>query len=231
MTMRLRAFRLIAAVFATAASLVVPVGASASSDDLIEVSPDGTVFTQQFSGLFDDVVLVPQELVEETFLIRNSSDQDGYVRVVLVNSHSPDPAFAEALGVGLVLPGARGSEVPLAAGKPCAQLLHNYPLAAGATVPMTARMRLADLSGVEAQGASTRFALQLVMTPETVDSNATDCIVSSAAFTSVTPSVTAPSFLGLTGGTASVTAVIIGISLAAAGLAIVVARRRQKESE
>lgn len=214
-------------------AVLLPSAAQAATDGTIQVSPDGTVFTREFSGLLAGSVLVPRDSAEDTFFVRNVSNSDGYVRIGLADVDTSDPLLANTASVEIVAAGRTWQRTPLAAAAPCVQLVYGLPLAAGQTAAVTARLLLGDLTGLQAQDETLDFQLQFVMTAEAGDPDETACVVPPPG-TPTTPTPTraptesaGPPGLSATGGALPLLGIAACVGLVASGIAIVDRRRKR----
>jgi hypothetical protein len=231
MTMTRARTRTTAVAFSALLAAVValaPGPASAAPGDIIQVSPDGAVFTSEFRGLLDGTLLVPQDDSPDRFLVRNSSDEDAYLRVVLARVTTTDPVLRDAMSIGTSVGTVTGQAVALSAARPCAQLLTRVSLPAGQTIALRTTVHLGDLDGLEGQHASVSFTLQVAATADPVDSDA--CAAPPGGEPSPAPSQarTAPWDLATTGGLALLATTVTSVALICAGAALLLARRRRR---
>jgi len=195
----------------------------------VSVSPDGQAFTRTFSGLFDGVILVPRGASEETFFLRNTATESGYLHVGLTDVGASSPDMREGLSVQIGLPGQVSEEVSLEAGEQCVSMIAGAPVSGMKMVPIHARIVLGDLIGTEAQDQSVTFSLRFVMTKEPA---ADGCIASPPTGTPTSPPSARPPALGGTGAAIPVLVAAVGVGLVATGTAALLSRRkRSKDAE
>lgn len=162
--------------------------AAATAAGEIEVSHDGTSWGAQFDEpLFTGVSLVPRGSASAEFSVRNSGDNDGFLRVVLQDVAHSSQILADALSISLTTTGAGGVAVPLSAAASC-QVLFEGELAAGETVPVVATLALADLSGTQGQGETATFGVGIQLSDTTLgvlpptDCGSPDTVIEFAPF-------------------------------------------------
>ncbi|MGV8884214.1 MAG: hypothetical protein ACOH1T_01320 [Microbacteriaceae bacterium] len=145
--------------------LSVVVAAPALAADEIRVSADGATWSSSYPGtLFGSQIrIVPGASEVSTFYVRNSSPRDGYLRISLRNVDTSDPLYADSLSVSASIPGNGGRPQPLSAANSCIVLLDGPKLAAGATVPVSTVVALANLVDQQSQGSSATFSVHVAL--------------------------------------------------------------------
>lgn len=206
--------RLLAA--AIAIGFTVALNPAVASAEIV-VSDDGILYTHEISGLLESGMLVPLDTATDSFSIRSETSTPGYLRIVLTDVTSSDPALLDALTVAIAMPGAAGANVPLTAAKPCVQLLTAVPLNPGQAVTVNTSVAMEDLSGLVGQSATFSFRLRVVLSDEMQDSNA--CVGASGADSGV---------LSNTGGVIPVLAVSVSVAAIVTGATVVVGTRRKR---
>lgn len=204
-------------VGALALSLTAALSPTAASAEVV-VSPDGTLYTHEISGLLDGGVLVPLDTATDSFSVRSDAATPGYLRVLLSDVTSTDPALRGALTVAVATPGSTGEAVPLSAADPCAQLLTPVPLAPGQSVTVDTELAMGDLTGLTGQDARFSFRLQVVLSD---DAQQSDSCADGAGGGS-------GGSLGGTGGTVPVLAASAAAAAIAAGLSLLLGARRRR---
>jgi hypothetical protein len=193
-----------------------------AAEDTIDVSPDGTVFTEQFGGLLAGNVMVPLGVATDTFLVRNSSNSPGYVRIVVTDIQATDDLFVESSAIRLSSDSQSWEGVPLGSAQPCAQVANDLVLQPGQVQSLTATLNLGDLDGTQLQRESLNFSFHLVMSTQPMpDSQA--CLPLPPPSP---PSAGGPQ-LGVTGAAVPIAAIVAATVLAALG-AVLITRRRNK---
>ncbi|WP_336653013.1 MULTISPECIES: hypothetical protein [unclassified Leucobacter] len=224
----------IAAAAALTTAALAPTSAVAAGGDVLEVSPDGVVFTHTFSGLLAGTVLVPQGHSQESFFVRNAGAEDGYLHVGLTGIDVSDPLLEQSLSAELQAPGNGIGSALFSAADPCVELLSAIPLAAHSTVPLTAGLVLGDLDGIDGQGESVSFQLRFVITSEAIGSTASGCAASAVPAPSPgLPQISdpRPPQLGVTGAAAPILALALAVGLLTAGTTLISARRRRRQEQ
>ncbi|MDN3496776.1 hypothetical protein QL996_12615 [Planococcus sp. APC 4015] len=200
-----------------ALGIVLTASPSTASADVV-VSSDGTLYTHEISGLLDRGVLVPLETATDSFSVRSEAGTPGYLRVLLSDVTSSDPALQGALSVAVATADAAGSAIPLTSAEPCAQLLTAVPLRPGQSVTVNTSLAMGDLSGREGQGARFSFLLQVVLSDEIQDSDACAGASGGDSGRGLSP----------TGGTIPVLAIAAGVAAVATGAAAVAGARKRR---
>ncbi|WP_426519027.1 hypothetical protein ACPPVQ_04425 [Diaminobutyricibacter sp. McL0618] len=200
-------------------------GPGSGPADIVEVSPDGVTFTKQFSGLFDGTVLVPRDSSRDTFFVRNSGTEPGYLRIVLADVVSSDPLMRSATSISSTVLGATGGFVSLDDASPCVQLVGEVALAGGQTAQVSTELVLGDLTGLQAQNASLAFALQIELSESPIDSNS--CASARPGGETLLPLPPPNSPLAAT-GTNLDWMIVTAIAIFSTGLAIIITRKRRK---
>lgn len=219
----------VAGVAAMAVTFLAPTAAVATDGDLIEVSPDGVQFSRTFSGLLDGAVLVPHGSAEDSFFVRNTTDEAGYLYVGLTDVDVPDSVLLDSLAAELRAPANMTGTALLADAAPCVELLTAIPLPAHTTIPLTAGILLGDLDGLRGQGGSLSFRLQFVLTSEAGGIGASGCVARDGS-SPAPPQTSKPGLpeLGVTGGTVPILGLALAVGLFGVGAALM-SRRRRKE--
>jgi hypothetical protein len=215
---------------AVAAALIFAVPGSAAAATLpptIEVSPDGTVYSQEFDGLFEGTVLVPQASSSDTFSLRNVSDSNVYVRIVLTDVEGSSPLLLSSLTLNVAGSGWTSEPLILSDATPCLEVTTGVALQGGASMTIDADVSMADLVGQQAQQETARFSLHIVATEHVDRPGATACAAASA------PPVATPTppQLGVTGGTLSLAVALVGVFLIGSGAAFVAWRRSSRRGD
>ncbi len=127
----------------------------------IEFSTDGVNYSAGLSGsLFRDIArMVPGDSQTSTFWIRNGADSAGFLRLVLSDVTSSDPALAHALSLRVRTDSLIDQRITIDKASPCWVLVDDI-LNRGASVKMTVTMTLGGLNGTDGQNANASFALR-----------------------------------------------------------------------
>lgn len=216
------------------AALLMVLGPSASFAEefpAVEVSETGTVYSQEFEGLFDGTVLVPRAIDSESFTVSNASERDVYLRIVLTEVRGSSPLYLASLGLMVTGPTWSSEPLLLSNAAPCREVTTGIPLQRGETMNLGVDVSLADLDGTQAQQETARFSLQLVAT-EHIDRPGPNTCAATPPGTAPTPPTLAPKppQLGDTGSRSIVTGLIAGAALIGSGATILaryrISRRR-----
>ena len=173
----------------------------ASAAGGIEVSHDGVSYSSTLTAaLFDgQPQLVPQQARSQTFWVRNATDDDAYLTLMLDSPTWSSVPYGAALTVAASVPGQEGVPLPLASTSGCLVLLEGRVLAAGQAVAVTATLMLGDLGGTIGQNAHATMNVGVVLT----ETAGLDAAASCATPTVFVPVIAAPSASGGTAGGAA----------------------------
>lgn len=165
-----------ASVVTLAVALVVLPAIPAAAAGEIEVSSDGSSWGSQLAQpLFSGVALVPLGSAAADFLLRNSSGDDAFLRIVLQDVNFSSPALGDALSLDLVLGGVPGEPAALSSATPC-RVLFEGELAAGVSRPVVTTLSLGNLDGRQGQGDTARFSIGIQLSDSTLGGlPPTDC--------------------------------------------------------
>lgn len=211
---RVRPFAIAMAIGIGLSSALVPTSAPAE----VVVSADGILYTHEVSGLLDSGVLVPLGTTTDTFSVRSGADTPGYLRVVLSDVTTSDPALPSALTVAASTPALAGHPIPLAQADPCAQLLTAVPLSPGQSVTISTSVAMGDLPGTVGQNGTFSFRLQVILSEVVQDSDACAGVLGGGSGT-----------LSSTGGAIPVLAVAVGVAALTAGAVAIGVRRKRAD--
>lgn len=214
---------LVGALIAIIAALPTSSPAGAAGEGVIELSPDGVVFSHELSGLLEGAVLVPRGSATDTLYIRNTSENDGYLRIGLSNTAPTKPGLSEVLALELRSAERTWGPTALIEADPCVEVVHNLALPAGDTARIDARVLLSDLVSTDLQSESITFSLDILMTSSPGVPSQDGCF----AATSAPPLKGSPPALGTTGAGVPLIATAAAIGLLAAGSAVLLSRRRR----
>jgi LPXTG-motif cell wall-anchored protein len=196
---------------------------SEENPEVVDVSGDGLTFTRDYRNLFGISVLVPRSSTTDTFLVRNTGESPGFLRLVLTNVRIPDAAVLHALSLSAGTRDSPGEAVPFSGAAPCAVLSQGQRIAPGEAVGVTSRLLLGDLAGQDGQAVPIDFSIQVQLTDR--PTNTTDCLPGHQAEHEPAPVAAA---LAATGTSLSSAGLIIGVPLVASGSAVVWCRRRSR---
>ncbi|WP_222705963.1 hypothetical protein [Salinibacterium sp. dk5596] len=134
--------------------------AHAASGNL-EVSADGTSYSKNFTGvLFDSLgAVVPGDEELESFWLRNSGDEAGYLRVTLEGVTFDDLDFANALTLQATVGGSQGPRSAVSLAQPCWVLNEGTVLLPGQAIRVDTLLHFGNLDGMLGQGGTATVAL------------------------------------------------------------------------
>lgn len=157
-----------------ALALTMPWAAAAAGE--IEVSPDGSSWGSQLpQPLFSDLALVPRGSANAQFLLRNSSGDDAFLRIVVQDVNYSSPVLGDALTLALAVGGASGEPARLSSATPC-RVLFEGTLPVGASRPLLTSLSLGDLSGTQGQSETATFSIGIQLSGSSLGTlPATDC--------------------------------------------------------
>ena len=173
-----RATAMLASLGGVAAALLsigVASPAAAGDDGGLELSRDGSTYSDRFEGqLFDDLgTIVPNDSRSTTLYLRNASADPAILRVTGVNAVASTPLFARALTLS-----ASTAESGIAVARSfssigtCGGLLADQVVEPGESVPVDFALHFGDLVAQQAQGAWA--GVDLLVTLRDESSAATD---------------------------------------------------------
>jgi hypothetical protein len=213
---------------AAAASLsAVPAHAVGSA---LQFSTDGAHYSTVFPGsLFTDVaVLVPGDSQTITFWIRNAADSAGYLRLVMSDVATTNPALADALSLKVDTATTAGAPARLSQASPCWVVAEGDRLESGGTVRVTATLALGDLSDTDGQSARSLFSVRAGLSDATLGSlPPTSCGGPSTAIPVSGP----PVDVAMTGSEFPYPLLVAGAGALGAGLFLLVAARRRRQED
>ncbi len=192
----------------------------------IQVSDDGVTWGAAYPGvLFDGIAkIVPGDTQSETFYLRNSGPDDGYLRIT-ARDVSGTAVLLQNLSAAASVPAKPGSPVNLSVVAPCWVLNEGIFLAAGSTVAVTANLNF-DFSATNiTQDATATFNIGVSLTDTAVALPPTDC---GGSVTVIPGTVPQPGALGSTGAEVPVMLISVTAFIVGAGLFLIVAARRRK---
>lgn len=152
------------AILAGVASvLLVVAGATpAHARGELDVSVDGTFSSANNPPIFTTVTgMVPLESQSATFVVRNSGDEPGYLRVSVSNVSTSTPVLAEALSVQASVTGYAGAPVALSSASPCRVLTEGFVLRPGRSVTVYSVLAMGDLDGQAGQNGFAAFSFDI----------------------------------------------------------------------
>ncbi|WP_403024180.1 hypothetical protein [Salinibacterium sp. GXW1014] len=134
--------------------------AHAASGNL-EVSADGTSYSKNFTGVLFDALgaVVPGDEQLESFWLRNSGDEAGYLRVTLEGVTFDDLDFANALTLQATVGGSQGPRSAVSLAQPCWVLNEGTVLQPGQAIRVDTLLHFGNLDGMLGQGATATAAL------------------------------------------------------------------------
>lgn len=223
--------RIVAAVFitlATAASLgAAPAYATGNG---MEFSTDGAHYSTVFPGsLFKDVaVLVPGDSQTVTFWIRNAADSAGYLRLVMSDVATSNPALADALSLRVDTESFAGTPARLSLASPCWVIAEGDRLESGGAVRLTATLTLGDLDNTDGQNAKSLFSVRAGLSDASLGSlPPTSCGGTTAAIPVSGP----PVVMAMTGAEVPYPLLVAGAGALGAGLFLLIAARRRRRED
>lgn len=203
---------------------------SAAAAPGIELSPDGVTYAATLpGGLFDSITIaVPGDSQSTDFWVRNAGPVAAYLRIAISGVTFSDPVLAGALSVNASTATRPGTAATLSSAQPCRVLTEGDLLPVGAVIHVTATLALGDLTGLDGQGGTAGFALQVALSDSTVPLPPTVCAPSSG--TSIPVTGGGDIELATTGSEVPLP-LIIGVSaLTGVGLFLLVAARRRRKT-
>ena len=182
--------------------------------DLVAVSGDGHVYTREYSRLFDGHILVPDERASDTFVVRNSGETSGYLRIVLTAVDIPNQDARDALTISVATAAHPGILRPVADARPCLTLLAGPAIAPGQSLGVTTVLAMGDLTGTRGQHVPIGFRLQIMLS-ESADQNADGCPLAASPPTVPGDDLAKTGLTGVDGAAVAATALIaVGSALA-----------------
>lgn len=143
----------------------------------IQVSPDGVSYSNSYPGtLFDGIgPMVPGDSEQQSFFLRNSGTEAGFLRITLTDVVAADTDFADALTVSATTAGQAGSAATVSQANPCWVLTEGQRVNPGERVQVTTALALGNLDGASGQGATADLALNVVLSSVAAQLPPTSC--------------------------------------------------------
>ena len=222
----------IASVVGIALVAAVSLGAAPAHavGSALEFSTDGAHYSAVFPGsLFKDVaVLVPGDSQTITFWIRNAASSAGYLRLVMSDVATSNPALADALSLKVDTEAIAGAPARLSLASPCWVVAEGDRLESGGTVRVTATLTLGDLDYTDGQNARSLFSVRAGLSDAALGSlPPTSCGGPSTAIPVSGP----PVVVAMTGSEFPYPLLVAGAGALGAGLFLLVAARRRRQGE
>lgn len=187
---------LAAPVAAASSSLAESQTVTDQSEKVIGLSsdPNGPV-SSQFTALFDQKVLIPNQEFEETLWIHNQGNESAYLSVLLSSNgiSSDSQALSEAITIGASIGGAAAKNTFSANDSDCTVLAaQNTPLLAAEKQLIEIELAVGNLNELAGQAATLEVNLVAVFTASPLAQNAGDLISCSGLPLEPTPEQSTP---------------------------------------
>lgn len=230
--LRRRRIRLVTAVVGIALAMATSLGVAPAyaAGSSMEFSTDGVHYSTVFPGsLFDDVaVLVPGDSQTVTFWIRNAAASAGYLRLVMSDVVTSNPALAGALSLRVETESFAGTPARLSLASPCWVVVEGDRLESGRAVKVTATLTLGNLNDTDGQNARSSFSLRAGLSDAALDSlPPTSCGGTPTAIPVSGP----PVIVAMTGSEAPYPLLVAGAGGLGAGLFLLIAARRRRRED
>ncbi|MEO7348930.1 MAG: hypothetical protein ABIW32_03585 [Terrimesophilobacter sp.] len=208
-----------------------------AASSVIEFSSDGVNYSSSLaSPLFQNIAqMVPGDSQTSTFWIRNAASSAGFLRLVLSDVTSSDPALASALTLRIKTDTFIDQRVTLNQATPCWVLAEDF-LNPTTAVKVVATLTLGDLRSTDGQNVSASFRMRAGLSDASFDSlPSTSCggTTTGVDVLGVDPPRVAGSLAGLafTGSELPYLLLITSAGALGVGLFLLIAAKRRRQED